>query len=288
MQDVQYAKNTGQFMFKPGMMVQVQRYVSNHNRRDRVIILLPAIGVAVSKYSRLVEQLLSQGFDVVTADYPGCGENRPLVSRSYDYNYADLLQHFIPKLIERIPESLSQPPVLLGHSLGGHLASLYASKTGDTGPAGTGHQVSVIAVASGNISHKNWQGRARFSILSAAVLFRSMVALYGYFPGRKVGFGNREAGGIMRDWCTTVFTGNYRHIIAGYLPSMQKNLFIHMQGDDWAPLASTRHLAELFVQPQLITLDPPADLKGNAHSSWIKQPGFVVDKIVSYLEDGRL
>ncbi|WP_227542596.1 alpha/beta hydrolase [Acinetobacter wuhouensis] len=88
--------------------------------------------------------LTENGFNVVIADYPHCGRNQPLVSKDIDYGYADLLSDFIPQLEQISLETCHQKPILFGHSLGGHLATLYAQH----------HDNKVIGIATGNIGLK--------------------------------------------------------------------------------------------------------------------------------------
>lgn len=269
---------TTSFLFKNIFNVNVHSYVPEQDNLQRTMILLPAIGVDIKKYAALIVHLTANGFSVIAADYPGCGESFPRVARGLDYNYADLIEFFIPQLISQASISSQQNPILLGHSLGGHLASLYALN----------HQATVIAVASGNIGYKNWDTKGKINILRAVVLFRALITIYGYLPGKKIGFGKREAASLMKDWCTTVVTGNYQHIVQASLPSKNRNLFINIRHDDWAPLQSTQQLATLFFQPQVIELTSPDSAKGNQHSAWIKQPEFIVNEIIVRINAGQL
>lgn len=268
-------QNTLQVQFKSIFNVNIHCFLSGSEYQNPVIILLPALGVAVKKYRQFIDCLNSQGYSVITADYPGCGDNRPLVSRAKDYNYADLLSFFIPELVRVAYAVNPAQPVLLGHSLGGHLATLFARQ----------NPLLVIGIATGNIHYKNWDFKGRVNLLKAVALFRPLIAMFGYLPGDRIGFGKKEAAGLMKDWCKTVLTGRFDHIqpIAGKCVS--KNLFIYIEGDDWAPLLSTEKLAEQFELPHVITLSLDASLQGNRHSIWIKSPESVVQEIKYFIQD---
>ncbi|OTG67657.1 alpha/beta fold hydrolase [Acinetobacter silvestris] len=237
------------------------------------IILLPALGVAIDKYDALIQALIQQNFNVITADYPGCGRNTPTVSAEFDYGYADLLGYFIPQLVQISKDLINQKPIILGHSLGGHLATLYAQY----------EDVDVIGIATGNIGFLNWNLKGKFNILKAVITFNAMILKDGFLAGYKIGFGNKEAKTLMQDWSKTVLTGHYRHIIADETISENSALFIQFKNDDFAPFTSTLALSRYFKHPQIEILDLTALTKGNQHSAWIKQPKQVVARIQEWI-----
>lgn len=242
-------------------------------QQQHTVIILPALGIAIQKYERLIQHLLEQGLNVVAADYPGCGRNTPQVSATFDFGYADLLGYFIPQLVQIAKELSSQSPVLLGHSLGGHLATLYAQH----------HWVKVIGIATGNIGLTHWNMKGKINILKAAAIFNSMILKDGYLAGHKVGFGQKEAKTLIRDWSKVIFTGNYRHILAEETLSENEALFIQFIGDDFAPMSSTLGLSHYFKNPHILQLDLSQTLKGNQHSVWLKQPEEVVNIIKQFI-----
>ncbi|MDM1757116.1 MULTISPECIES: alpha/beta fold hydrolase [unclassified Acinetobacter] len=244
-------------------------------QQQHVIIVLPALGVAIQKYEPLIQHLIEQGFNVIAADYPGCGRNTPSVSATFDFGYADLLGYFIPQLVNIALELSPQIPILLGHSLGGHLATLYAQH----------HVIKVIGIATGNIGLKYWDYKGKFNILKAAVIFNAMILKDGYLEGYKVGFGNKEAKTLMHDWSKVIFTGNYRHILPKESLSKNPALFIQFKQDDFAPMSSTLGLSRYFYTPKVQQLDLTQSLKGHQHSVWLKQPKAVVELIRSFIRD---
>ncbi len=252
--------------------IAVDIYHQPNNKTN--IILLPALGVAISKYDTLIQTLVQHNFNVITADYPGCGRNTPIVSADFDYGYADLLGYFIPQLVQMSKDLLDQKPVLLGHSLGGHLATLYAQH----------EEVDMIGIATGNIGFLNWNLKGKFNILKAVTIFNTMIYKDGYLAGYKIGFGNKEAKTLMQDWSKTVLTGHYKHIIGDEVISDNVALFIQMKNDELAPLSSTLALSRYFKNPQIKHLDLTQDIQGNQHSVWIKQPEKVVSIIQSWIK----
>lgn len=236
------------------------------------LVFLPAIGVAQRKYSKLFAALTQKGYTIIAADYPCCGDNLPKLDRSVNYNYQDIVNDFIPPLL-----SFSKHPTtyLFGHSLGGHMATIYSALNG----------VPMIGVATGNLHYQNWQGLGKLKLLQAVAVFKPLTKLYGYLPGHKIGFGDREARGLIDDWCYNALTGRYDFIDemggdeSDHTPSRGAGLYFYMEGDDYAPYDSTKTLAKLCAASTLISVKLPKHIKGNPHSIWIKHPELVVDII---------
>lgn len=246
-----------------------------------VMIVMPALGVAARKYHALAEALLAAGCNVLLADWPGQGASEPRPNRRFDYGYRDLLDDFVPKLLAVAAQHFpGSAPVLLGHSLGGHIATLYAAAN----PRGG---VKVIGVACGNIHYRHWRGVRRLMTPSAALTFNLLTAVLGYLPGKAIGFGGQEARRLMRDWGAVAWNGHFQHLGLVLSPAANNPtpaLYIHIEGDQFAPLASTRGLAELIQQPvQVHCMPSPRPPQENPHSAWLRAPQAVVEQIHGWL-----
>lgn len=262
------------FTFKNQYPVNVNTYKPEADIDcETTLVFMAATGVPLRKYSTLFEALTAKGYTVIGADYPCCGENTPHVDRTVDYNYQDIMDHFIPKLLSF---SEHNSTYLFGHSLGGQLAALYSALT-DT---------PMIGVATGNIHFKNWYGWERIKILRALAIFKPLTMLYGYFPGYKVGFGNKEAKGMMDDWCHLLKTGRFDFIKGDLEANKGRGFFIHIEGDRYSPYPSVRHLTKLCTESTLISMKLPKHLKGNPHGVWIKDPEFVTARIDEQIRNG--
>lgn len=257
----------------------VTLYVAQH--AAHTLVVLPALGVAARKYEGLAQRLVAAGYNVVVADWPGQGESRPRPNRRFDYGYRQLVEEFLPKLIVLAQRHFPQAaPALLGHSLGGHIATLYAAANPDS-------PVPIIGVACGNIHYRHWDGLGKLLTPSVALLFGLIVNLLGYLPGRRLGFGGHEARSLMRDWGRVAFSGSYRHLGLALAPAARSrvnSLYIQIEGDRFAPPASTRGLAELIqAEPRLQRLVSPRPAEENPHSAWLKAPQSVVDCVDGWL-----
>ncbi|CAD5109575.1 alpha/beta fold hydrolase [Zestomonas carbonaria] len=246
-----------------------------------VVIVLPALGVAARKYETLAQNLAQAGLNVLTADWPGQGESRPRPSRRFDYGYRQLVEDFVPQLraaAERhFPDS---PQTLLGHSLGGQVATLYAAAQPHSG-------VTVIGVACGNIHYRYWDGWRRLMTPSAALAFNTLTALLGYLPGKRIGFGGHEARSLMRDWGRVAWSGHFRHTGLVQVESRDNpiaSLYLAIEGDTFAPPASTSGLAGLIqVSPHVELLPSPRPPSENPHSAWLKAPQMVTERVAGWL-----
>ncbi len=137
-------------------------------------------------------------------------------------------------------------------------------------------------------------GVARFQVSLLYHLIPPMNALFGYYNGKLMGFGGREARGVMRDWSHLAKSNTYRP--AGINIDVESN-FSLFQGtvlnlryleDDLAPLAAVEAVLSKFSKANITRADiSSADLTVDLtkqsiradHFSWARTPNASVTRI---------
>ncbi|GGR94978.1 hypothetical protein GCM10010252_37110 [Streptomyces aureoverticillatus] len=211
-----------------------------------VVLVLPAMGTPVRVYRHFARELHAAGLGVVTADLRGQGESTPRVTdpAARDHGFRTLLeQDFVAVLQAVRAEFGSAPPLfLLGHSLGGQLALLYAAA--EPGPAVDG----VVLVAAGSVWYRAYGARCAPGLLAGTTLMAATATLLGRWPGTRLGFGGNQTKSVMRDWARQGRTGRYRP--AGSTVDYESALralavpvlAVSVEQDTYAPASAVTHL----------------------------------------------
>ncbi len=252
-----------------------------------VVVLGPAMGVRASYYAPLAEALRDAGTVAVTMDLRGLGTSSVRAGRASDFGYREIVERDFPAAVAALRQRFPEAPFFcLGHSLGGQLACLYAA-TEPRALAG------LVLVASCSVHHRRWPFPA-----SAAVLLFQQVAhlsarLLGHFPGRRFGFGGREARRLMRDWSHQGRTGRYepagsRHEYEALLGRLDLPVLSLVFTDDpYCPRGAAEGLLEKMpaARTRFLHLSPrELGVSEIGHFAWVKQPRLVVPRIVEWIQ----
>lgn len=92
---------------------------------------------------------------------------------------------------------------MIGHSLGGQLATLSALHRQD-------RLAGLVLVAAGTAHHRAWPRADRWRARLAVHGVRAAAALLPWYPGAVLGFGGDQPRRLMRDWSYNALTGKYR------------------------------------------------------------------------------
>lgn len=157
------------------------------------VIVNAATGVVARYYHRYARFLATHGFDVLTYDYRGIGASRPARLRGCHYRWRDWgEQDFAAALRFMRERSPKSSLAVVGHSFGGFLPGL---------ARGAGRIDRMLTVG----AQYAWWGdyalgaRARL-LLKWHVAMPLLTALFGYFPGRRLGWLEDLPAGVAYEW----------------------------------------------------------------------------------------
>ena len=258
--------------------------------RAPVLIFLSALGTPARVYARLGREMIAHGVQLCAPDWRGIGSSSVRAGRTSDFGYRHLIEFDLAALIEAVRQRRPQAPIWLGgHSLGGQMALLRAAAE-PQGIAG------VVMIAAGSVHLPAYSWKLRFGVGSLALLSSLVGPVLGYFPGGRVGFGGREAAGLMRDWSRVAITGHYRPdgSAINYESALRSLtlpvLALTFTADHWSPAPTAQALLRKLPADTGVHWHwDPAQTKGIAvdHYLWLKQPDLVAPAVAQHICQAR-
>lgn len=250
------------------------------------LLWLPALGVAARHYLSFAEALAERGIAVFVHEWRGHGSSNLRAGHTLDWGYRELLERDLPASARVIHQQFpSLPKIVGGHSLGGQLAACLLALRPETAQR-------LWLVASGSPFWRIFPS-PRGWLLPLAYRFLPWLAdRTGSLPGRSIGFGGREARGVMRDWTRTGLAGRYAGKdmaidLETALASVRAEVDAVLFADDWfAPMVSFRFLIGKMQPPavRVHTLDAMRLGIRADHFNWIKRPHAVAALLVGDLQ----
>jgi len=249
-----------------------------------VFLVLPAMGVRASYYDPLGAALFEAGQAAVVAELRGQGTSNLRAGRRVDWGYHEAVVFDLPAMLEatraRFP---GQAVYLLGHSLGGQLGALHLALRPDAAAG-------LVLVASGTTWHRNWPGPRRYALFVQMQLGGLIARALGYFPGRRLGFADRQARREIIDWAALGRHGRFRPRgpaldYEAALARVRCPVFSYtFAGDTYTPRAAADHLVDKLSgaavrRVHLGPMDVPAACLH--HFQWARTPGPVIAHILT-------
>ncbi|MCD8504537.1 MAG: alpha/beta fold hydrolase [Burkholderiaceae bacterium] len=158
-----------------------------------VVIINPATSVVSRYYARFAAYLNLHGYHVMTYDYRGIGGSRHGSLRDLRAGWLDWGElDFEAALLEakrRFPDSQVHA---VGHSVGGVLIGLAPSN----------HLISrVFTMGAQHAYWPDYLGSQRWAMrLRWHVVMPALTKLFGYFPGKRLGWLEDTPAGVVQDW----------------------------------------------------------------------------------------
>ena len=250
-----------------------------------VFLILPAMGVRAKFYQPLAKAFVENGINCVISDLRGLGTSSIRPSSKVDFGYQEMIAD-LETVVAIVKEKFANRPIfILGHSLGGQVASLYLSKHSNTVNG-------LILVAASSVYYKGWAGFQKWKTLMGVRLFSGLSQLLGYFPGDKVGFGGKGAKTVLLDWSHLGLTGVFK--LSGdtfdYEAALKRTtipLFAAaIEGDTLAPKAAMRNLYQKFhPENPTTTYELTKEMVGKPlnHFNWVKNNVPLVARIKEWM-----
>lgn len=252
-----------------------------------MLVFGPAMGTWGKFYDKLGAALSAAGLSFVTFDWRGAASSNWRASRRQNWGYRELIELDYAALLDTVRKTAPHAAGIWtgGHSLGGQVSALFAARNPDATRG-------LLLIAAGSVYYRGWSGLAQLKILGLTQSAPIIGKLFGHFPGERIGFAGREAGGVIADWARCARTGRYD--LDGTdvddeatLACLRRPAFaIGMAGDGLAPEQSTRRLLDKLSSSDRRYQNLSAgDTGGTAfdHFSWARDPQWVVPLILDWV-----
>lgn len=249
-----------------------------------VVVIVPGLAVPGEFYEYFGHRLAACGFDVAIGELRGQGESTHRPDGESTYGYHELVSVDFPAMLAavriRFPAST---PYVLGHSMGGQLAAMYAARV-------RGRLGGLILIASGTPYFRGYRGVLGPGMLVGTAAVAVASSLAGFWPGDLLGkraYG-RQSKVLMSDWARLARTGRFVPVGADidYDERMSRLKFpvlsITIAGDELAPQTSADHLLSKLPGAQITRWFQPEAL---GHNGWITNPDSTVDTVEKWLRD---
>lgn len=202
-----------------------------------VILVFAAMGAPARAYRRLARWFAEHGYAIATMDTRGTGESTPTPKRGIDFGVSAHLYGDWPAAIAWARATYpNRKIVLLGHSIGGQLSSIYAGQHSEKIAA-------LVLLTTTAVWWKAVPGIAhRLGALVMFSVFAAVSRLLGWFPGQRFNWGLPLARQLVLDWARWGFTGRYTD-------TQRRNLDIAL-ANVTAPVLSISFTDDLRLAPK--------------------------------------
>lgn len=255
------------------------------DKPDAALLWLPALGVGARHYLPFAQTLAARGVATFLHEWRGAGSSSLRAGHDCDWGYRELLELDIAASAEAMRRNLpGLPTVVGGHSLGGQLACCYLALAPEAASR-------IWLVGSGAPYWRAFPRRHRPWLPLVYRFLPWLAQRNGALPGRRIGFGGREARGVMSDWSRTGLSGRYggRGIsvdLETALAQVEAEVGALVLAEDWlAPPSSLRFLLAKIprANARVETLDAGALGTRADHFAWMERPDGVAARFAATL-----
>lgn len=267
---------------KDGTAVPV--YWSPASEPRATLLLQPALGIQAKLYRSLATGLSAQGCSTAVMEQRGHGVSQLRPGYGSAYSFRETLEQDIPAVMQWLDKKVGDTPRLIGgHSLGGHLSTLYTAQHPQA-IQGVVH----LACAFPYLGDYSGKGRNMLQLLCALIpLFRFFP---GYYPGQLLGFGEKESTAMMRQWRQWAVTGSFdfdeqtglTDALTDYPGAV---LSLTFDRDHFSTEAAVQRALGPFDSKAIKRVHLGSAQQGEflGHTGWAKEPAGVIAAITDWL-----
>lgn len=245
-----------------------------------LVVFLPALGASVDIYRTMAQAWATLGYRVATVELRGGKQSSVTDVRAHNFGYNEILNMDLASIVPRLrAEAAGQPFLLAGHSLGGQLALLYASRH-------PGEVDAVVLLAGGSNYYDAMPRGQRFKRHLGLRIVRTIDQVLRFFPGDRLGFGGRQPLNMILDWTQEALTGRYcvKGDVSDYNHDLEQLkvpvLMISLQGDSLVPRSSADYLARKLSRARVTQIEVcTEDGKAYHHFRWVKKPAPILAQV---------
>jgi predicted alpha/beta hydrolase len=245
-----------------------------------VAVVLPALGVPARVYRRFAAALNARALGVAVVDLRGTGDSVPRVDASARHGYHELATVDLPAILNALRrQAPASPLVIVGHSLGGQLAPMYAARFPE-------ELAGLVFVAAGTPHFRAYRGLGGLTPLLGTSAVAGIARVRGYWPGDRLRFAGRQSRVLVADWARLARTGRYRMSGADvdYERLMAQLdlpvLAISVGGDRLAPPTAVDALLGLLPRVR-VTRHHHGGSSG--HVGWLADSALIADLIAGWV-----
>ena len=247
---------------------------------ERVLVWMPALGVAARNYDRWAQAWARQSVGVALVECRGNGASSLRASRRVDFGYHEVLEIEMPEMMAVLRQIYPQKRWwLCGHILCGQLATLYNALDG-------GFE-RLLLVGTGAPWYRCYGSKGKYYYLLIQMA-RLLTEVLGYYPGQRLKFGGNEGRRCVRDWSHSALTGQF--VIGGSALDVEQRiaqvitpvLSIWFQQDPLISVEGWQYLLDKMprAEKRVETMgSPPLQVPAD-HFAWMKAPAPVVEALL--------
>jgi predicted alpha/beta hydrolase len=210
------------------------------------VIVNAATGVLARYYHRYASYLAENGLNVLTYDYRGIGASRPATLRGCGFRWRDWGELDFEAVLHAVRSLRPYDRIaIVGHSIGGFLPGL----------AESAHAIDRMLTIGGQFAYwPDYARRRRLRLfLKWHVAMPAVTSLFGYFPGRRLGWLEDLPAGVAYEWSFrrsrmefSYPTGRRRDVLARFDAFTAPILAVAMHDDEFATPAAVRRALNYY------------------------------------------